>query len=613
MIRTNKIGIIKSIVFSITAIFISFVTYGSNFEKIIFSSPIQNIEDFEDFVKKAKEVGATHITISNDIPLAFWQYDTPGDPYPAWYVMRGNLLKVFPPEPVAKQIPEEYRKKVIDVLKKRCEILGKYNLKGHYDSSEPSVLPEAVYNEHPLWRGPKVDQPMRSNVPRWAPSIDNPEVQELYRKAMAEMLRHCPEIDILTMLTNDSGAGLGWSDGLYSGALGNTLYKNNTTTDRIQFLFEALRKGAADAGKNIDLRINNTREKYPEKIAIQLSKGMAVENYEGPDGSPFWTGAGVGSGYGNMFTPVYGIPQPDRFISSLTSARKSHATRLMVHFSDHLTRDFYFSLYKKLNEDVLNDRADEIAFLRQIAVEQVGEENAADLVQMWLNIEKAADYINLTHAGGRIFYLGSVHQRWLIRPFVPYPDEIPDSISQTWQKYQFQAIPERMNSLCDVQANDMFCGWGSWRILRNILNPVEKELINAIKFAENLGYEDLARRMKIMNCIVNNALNAVSYQAQLDRVEELKIKPDEHIYSRTGNSWDRQRMMETARVEIDNIALLIKLLEDNPGNYLSISPTIEEKDIKRYGPDIKDELKHKINIMNAHWEDYERIFTTPNL
>lgn len=588
-------------------------SYCNDFEKIIFSSPYENRKDFEDFAKKAKEAGATHVNISNDIPLAFWQYDTPGDPYPAWYVMRGNLLKVFPPEEIAKHIPEEYRKKVIKVLEDRCKILRKYDLKAYYNSSEPSVLPEAVFTEHPLWRGPKVDQPMRSNVPRWAPSIDNPEVQKLYRKATATMLKKFPEIDIFVMLTNDSGAGLGWSEGLYSGALGNTLYRNNTTTERIQFLFTAIRKGAADAGVDIDLRIRNTREKYPEKIAKQLSEGMAVENYEGPDASPFSNTAGVGSGYSNMFTPVIGIPQPDQFISSLAKAKKSKAKRLFVGFSDHITRDFYFDLYKRVDNTELNDRNKELEFLKKIAVERVGQENADELLKLWLNIEKAAYTINLTHGGGRIFNLGSVHQRWLIRPFVPYPEEIPDSIAKTWQQYQFQAIPERINSLCDIQANNMYCGWGAWRLIRNILYPVKDLLNESIKIAEKIGDDVLSRRMKIMICIVKNAENAISYQAQLDRVEALGIKPDEYIYSRTGNSWDRQRMMETARSEIDNTALLMQLLGNNPEQYMEIAPTKKQEDIKKYGPDIIKEMQLKINIMNNQWEDYERMFTTPNL
>jgi hypothetical protein len=30
------------------------------------------------------------------------------------------------------------------------------------------------------------------------------------------------------------------------------------------------------------------------------------------------------------------------------------------------------------------------------------------------------------------------------------------------------------------------------------------------------------------------------------------------------------------------------------------------------GPDLVEQLKKKINIMNAHWEDYRRIYTQPN-
>jgi hypothetical protein len=32
----------------------------------------------------------------------------------------------------------------------------------------------------------------------------------------------------------------------------------------------------------------------------------------------------------------------------------------------------------------------------------------------------------------------------------------------------------------------------------------------------------------------------------------------------------------------------------------------------RLGPDVAAQIKHKIDIMNAHWRDYDRLFTAPN-
>jgi hypothetical protein len=425
-------------------------------------------------------------------------------------------------------------------------------------------------------------------------------------------LSKCPEIDIITLLTNDSGSGLDWSPGLYDGQLGNTLYRNNSMADRINGFFNAIKNGASEVGAELDIQMVNTRENEPERIATKLSLGMAVENLEGPNATPFRVSGGVGSGYGNMFTPVYGIPQPIQFVSSVLMAKKSEAKRLFISFSDHVTRDLYFEIYDRLDETRFNDQVDELVFLRDIARERVGGENAGRLMDLWTNIQKAADFIDLLNTGGRIYYLGSVQQRWLIRPFVPYPEELPEEIKKEWQKYQFQALPERIDNLADVQATDAYYGWAGRHFVGRVTRVVKQSISKSIQIADNLNDQDLSTRLKIFNCIANNANNAVSYQAQLDRVKNFDIKPLDHVVIGTQSEWDRQLMMTTARAEIDNTAMLMNLLGDNPGQYMKISTEVATKDIQLYGPDIVEGLQKKINIMNNHWEDYKRVFTTPN-
>jgi len=72
-------------------------------------------------------------------------------------------------------------------------------------------------------------------------------------------------------------------------------------------------------------------------------------------------------------------------------------------------------------------------------------------------------------------------------------------------------------------------------------------------------------------------------------------------------------MLETARREIDNTALLIKLIESDNRIILDIAPSKDLEDIRRFGPDLVNQLKTKLRIMNEHWIDYNRLFTTPNL
>ncbi|MEX0778080.1 MAG: hypothetical protein WD042_20440 [Phycisphaeraceae bacterium] len=127
-----------------------------------------------------------------------------------------------------------------------------------------------------------------------------------------------------------------------------------------------------------------------------------------------------------------------------------------------------------------------------------------------------------------------------------------------------------------------------------------------------LGDQTLVQRLAVFNCVVRNARGAVSYQAQLDRVKQLGIKPLPYAVSGSLPEWDRQLMMETVRAELDNTAMLMELLRPDPGALLDLASSKEEEDIRLLGPDIADQLQRKLNLMNTKWEDYKRVFTTPN-
>jgi len=595
------------------------------FEKIVFGCYTEDIRDFEEFAIRAKVSGATHINLSNeDLPWARWEYDTENDPYPSWVCSNMGLLKVATPQALKTYLPQDYAERVLAILEARCRVLRKHGLKAALRTFEPQMLPEKVYVDHPLWRGPRVDQPSRSRLARWAPDVDNPAVLQLYGESLSILLKHCPEIELLSLTTNDSGTGLSWSGGLYSGSSGNTFNKNRRMDQRILDFFSSLQEAAQLMGGSLQIDIVSTREEFPERIAAQLPGGMAIENREGPDGRPFKCEVGFLMDYYQAFYPVQGIPDPVQFLQDLQAANKSGAKRLFVLLGDRFNKELYFDLYDQFNLSPANDALSQLLLLRNIARNKIGEGAAGDLLDVWLALHEARKPLCHAENGGHVFYLGSVQQRWLTRPFVPFPEELKPEDQDYFRKYQFQARTEaHANDLADLQASRVYAGWSGKFFMSKLMSSVRASVSQARRSVANLLKTPLSpqqnrelqlldRRLQALTLLCVNAENAISYQAQMDRLTTLKCQPEFRPEAGTPSSWDRNLILETARKEIDNTAMLLQLLESSEENLFDLAPSKETEDIRRLGPDFKEQLRTKLRIMNEHWLDYNRIFTTPN-
>jgi hypothetical protein len=597
----------------------------SGFEKVIFTGAGRDADEFEAFAAGAKAVGATHINVSTGIPLALWRYDYPGDPYPAWMEHQGGLLTVCPPDAMKDFIPKDYSRAVQEVLTERCAILRGHDLKAMYTTNTPEVLPEAVFEAHPLWRGPRVDQANRARVARFAACVDNEEVLQLYREATTEWTRRWPELELMSLVTTDAGSGLCWSNGLYPGVNGNSLCKDRPMIERVVGLMNTLRAGA---GSDCDLHIHPIAPREwmipsldePQRMAQRLEKGMAVKNMEGPDASPFTCGVSSGADWSGWY-PVVGIPGTVSYVRSLQAASESSAPRLSVSIDSHLA-DFNFRVFDRFWKKPTVDERSQLSFLHEMAVEEVGKKHAGKLLSLWLALDEAYQYYSILDFGP-IFRMGSVQQRWLTRPFVPFPGELTDEEKSSYRRFIFQArSEEQADDMADIQATRTYAGWSGRYFVTNVLDRAERELnkarglageiIEGLSGEQKKRYELLDLRLRAVLCLVNNSRNAVSYQAQLERVKELRLKAANHSVLGTQSGWDRQLMLETARKEIDNTAVLIEILESTREPVLSLAATKEEEGIRRLGPDIVAQLKKKIDIMNAHWDDYKRIFDTPN-
>jgi len=600
--------------------------FNESFEKIVFGCYAGNLDDFEVFVQRAKASGATHINLSNeDLPSSRWEYDTENDPYPAWVITNMGLLKIASPEALKPYLPQDYAEKVMSILEERCKVLRKYGMKAAFKTFEPQMLPEQVYSDHPLWRGPRVDHPSRSRVARWAPDVDNPEVLDLYRESFTMLLERCPEIEMISLTTNDSGTGLSWSGGLYSGSSGNTNHKYRRTEERISSFFAVFMEVAKSRGASLDIDFMGTREAFPERIAENLSAGMAIENLEGPGATPYRSQVGYVMDYYQLLYPVVGVPDPVQFLEELENARVTNSKRLIVLLGDRFNKELYFEIFDRFNTRPTKGIVSRLLLLEELASDLAGEEAAAHLLNLWLYLNEARQPVQLINLGGAIFYMGCVQQRWLTRPFVPFPEELNAADKDYYRNFQFQALSEsRADDMADTQASRAFSGWSGQFFIFRTMNAVKVSVMKARAELEQLQDSDtgdrfkdelhlLDLRLRALEILCNNAKNAISYQAQSDRAKRSPVDPDSSPDIGTPSSWGRSLMLETARQEIDNTALMIELLESNPELILDTAPTEELEDIRRLGPDLTDQLRQKLRIMNEHWLDYNRLFPIPNL
>lgn len=595
---------------------------------------------FERKASLAKRLGATHVPLTDGLPVAKWQYQPPDDPYPAWFIQRPDFLKLFPPAEVQPFVDMEYGRRIATILEERCKILRRLGLKAHWGSNIPQMLPEAFFTAHPQLRGPRVDQPNRSRTARFSPCVDQPETLRLYSEAMKSLLARCPEIETFSFLTQDSGSGYCWVPALYPGLNGNSDCKDRPMADRISSFLIALKDAAKQAGHEIEISVNPITPRQwmipsfsPEQldaIAHKLPRGIAVQGREGPDGRPYQR-VGSSDAYAHgAFYPIVGLALPDlRWLRSgrtpapPKTAPESPVRRLISLRPEEAVMELNARLYEATQSSQYGNAPERLAALRKFAVSEVGEGQADDLLESWLLLDDAERRLDALDFGDMLQF-GHVLNRWINRPMVPFPEELSAEDKRYYRPFLFQAKgEEQANNLIDIQAMRMYEGYGARLLFQRVIETVVPSVEGALKRthkvrdaasgdAARARWELTGRRLEALICLLHSADHMVAYQAQLDRVKALAVPPEANPPLGAQNSWDRNDLLLLAREEVDNTVRLLKLLQSTPQPILDLAAVPEEETIMHLGPDLPAQLKRKIDLMNAHWQDYDRLFTAPN-
>ncbi|HWA07990.1 MAG TPA: hypothetical protein VG838_00845 [Opitutaceae bacterium] len=574
-----------------------------------------SLADFEKEAASAKERGIARLAVTTGLPPALWQFDPPDDPYPAWYVGQQSFLKIFTPKELQPYVDQVWAKRTAHLVEERCRILRKYGLKGQWNSDEPQQLPEAFFQAYPKLRGPRVDQPNRSRVARFAPCVDQPETLQMYRDALKALWAKCPEIDSFSFLTSDSGSGFCWVPGLYPGINGHSDCKDRPMEERVAGFMKNFQTAADEAGIGLKVSVNinpigprqwmtpSFSEEVIQATVKLLPAGMSISGREGPDGRRSAGGRGGAGGGGNgPFYPVVGLPAMPAG-GGRTGGRGGGAGGGRGGGAPN--------------------EVERVTAQRATAVEQVGEDSADDLMAIWNSVLDAQTRLSALDFGAMLRF-GHVLTRWINRPMVPFPDELKPEEKDYYRKYLFQARSEQQaEDLADVQGMLMYKGWGAKMLFQRVIETTVPDLRSAQAAALRIAgrakdekqrheWQLHAVRFDAAVCLLNSADNMVAFQAHLDRVHELGLKPEYNPPLGVKSDWARTDMMETARKEIDNTVHLMELIRGSDEPVIDMAPTQAEEYVMRLGPDLLAQLQRKIDTMNAHWRDYDRIFTVPN-
>ncbi|MBR0458908.1 MAG: hypothetical protein IJJ26_06705 [Victivallales bacterium] len=589
--------------------------------KVFFTCDQYRESEFRRVVELAAELGATHVYVSQIEP-SLWQWDRNRyDPYPNWSLYQPSLFKFLVPEELKEFLPEDYAKRNLDALVSRAAVLKEFGLKAAFQGIEPAWLPEEVFRAHPTWRGPRCDQARRARTEYYAPCIDNGEVQAIYVKTIEQLCRIIP-LEHFHFLTNDSGGGLCWDDYLYPGKNGPILCKNVPTGRRITTFLSLFQDGAARAGLEATVNVMHILPENVPAILPFLKPGQSVNNQTMSTPAHILS-VGFTKQYTELTTPMARLTRIVSVAQQLQTAQKfpEHDLSLAIRALDDTDT---IRLYQQSLGKIAPNTLGKYTALQKLAESFVSSEDAGNLVDAWDLEDHVQRRFEHFETGGCIFALGTVHQRWLTRPLVAFPNELKPEEKDYYRKFQFQAQEESdADNMLDLQAHRWLNGYSGQFLLDHCVKHALPELERAIQLLADLREKGLDAeansylegqwyKMRLQKCVLRNAVNVCCFQVTLDRTNYQEEPRDTSPWLKEQGDPRFLLVNEYMRAEIDNTLEMIQILETAPGTVMQLADTPELETVMLYGPDICGALRKKITIMENHRRDFTRLYKSNN-
>jgi hypothetical protein len=219
---------------------------------------------------------------------------------------------------------------------------------------------------------------------------------------------------------------------------------------------------------------------------------------------------------------------------------------------------------------------------------------------------------------------GTLHQRWINRPFVPFSDELPGEYRDYYRKYQFQAQgEEHARDLMDIQGIEAIRGFSGVFLAAQAIRRARQSFAKArghlaalSEQSPNGGSREKVKltgeRLAVLDHFLRCIANAAEFQELIDRTD-FERTPKTDCRWPTRNDSRIEQMQNVMRDEIDNVNELADLIDGRVKLFLAAEEESRLEDIFTYGPDLANQLRLKARIMLDHLGDLNRIYETNNI
>ncbi len=614
--------------------------------------------DRERYVREYARLGFTHIEVNALAGPFPAETGVPDEFYPDFYTYCPALDQFVDSRLNRGTYPAEYLRANLDRLKENARLAVKYGLAPGLLCFEPRSLPEDFFRKYPTLRGPRVDHPFRSFKPRFSLSLVHPAARRHYAEMMTRLMTEAPELEFLSLWSNDSGSGFEHTKSLYVGRNGGPYLVREWKDDEeiarlaaenIAGFFRILRDAAAEInpgfrvitrlesfygerkhlwpllGQGVDVEGNSLltsgwENNYPHPAYPDIQVlGSALHNrllpkdaaaarsLEKRDGRCYYYH--FFSSHGNH-EPLLGIPFP-----WLTHEKLKSCVRLGVKNLAHLggLHPPDFAPYA-VNQEVfrafqLDSRrtADEIA--SEIAENWVGRDYAAALVEGWrLSDQAIRKFMPLSLYSG----FGSIWNRLLVRPLVPDIDRIPEDERAYYERVM--VTPPHNPNRVDLGKDVLFdlippsyarrarrrIDAGVWKPLARALDVFKEKTRESSRAGNERAarvFEDQAVRIEALRGHYTTLRNAAAWIEDVHGFLGARTAGGKSKYLK-----DLQAMIDN---EIVNAKDMIRLWRESRSVYMMVAEIGETPFI--YGENFPDLLEMKIALMETHRTDLPRI------
>jgi hypothetical protein len=565
--------------------------------------------------------------VVNHLPAPDTRHRTDlSDPYLQYSANFPDLFHLVVPAALAPYVDDQMVQTNLRLAQSKLEVLRQRGIGGAFLGREPVYAPEGLFQEHPTWRGPRIDHPSRSRNPKFAPCFHHPEVQTLYREAFTVLGQELPGLDTFYWWTNDSGAGFCWYDGLYCGPNGPADCRELGPIPAMAAFHSAVLDGLRASGAADPMSITTQTQAWDDSQ-------MPPDTYRYPSAESPHKVDSVHADV-SLTYPVRYVWDPVHRLDQLSTIHDHDSVAIIWWLSDvyHRTSTDMGSIKRQVALWDLSTRdpaamtrsSGRLSLLRGFAEAEYGAPAADDVVEGWLSLHEAfvrqySSPFPKTFTTYLLTY-GAVSHRWLTRPMVAFPEELTKDEEGYYLPHVF-ALGDgaRRNLLLDVhgypaalpgEAHDLRSTY--FDQIASPLTVAGHRFARAAKAAGPEACEELAAMAtaaQLLASMWRSCRNwiefAVLRSVGVERTPEEVLRLDNA--ARNDAAAYHRLLHGVMRDELDNATTFQSLLGTDPGGVVVRGAEADDEDTFTLAPDLQAQLTRRRDIMVAHWQDTARL------